>query len=68
MSNRHDAQRLAPLVQASQGGTMTDKKVWFVTGAGRGVAPQGSVFRRHRLSPPDSGVAVPCVSPVEEAP
>src|SRR3712207_1948415 len=37
MSNRHDAQRLAPLGQARHGSTTHDKRVWLITGAGRGM-------------------------------
>src|SRR5215218_6671918 len=37
MSDRHDERRDETPVQDTQGGPMTDKKVWFVTGAGRGM-------------------------------
>ena len=35
MSDRHDARGAETPMQVTQGGPMTDKKVWFVNGAGR---------------------------------
>ena len=37
MSDRHDARRAETPVQVTQGGLRTDKRVWFITGAGRGM-------------------------------
>src|ERR687886_3112562 len=37
MADRHDARRAETPVQVTQGGPRTDKRVWFITGAGRGM-------------------------------
>src|SRR5215210_5483953 len=37
MSDRQDELRPEKSLQATQGGPMTEKKVWFITGAGRGM-------------------------------
>src|SRR5918997_299849 len=37
MANPHDERRSEHPEQVTQGGPMTDKKVWFITGAGRGM-------------------------------
>ena len=54
MSNRHDAPRLAPLVQASHGSPTNDKRVWLITGAGRGM---GVDFARAALAAGNAVVA-----------
>src|SRR5215212_1486991 len=37
MSDRDDERRAETPLQVPQGGPMTDKRVWFITGAGRGM-------------------------------
>ena len=37
MADRHDERRAETPVQVTQGGPRTDKRVWFITGAGRGM-------------------------------
>lgn len=37
MTNQRDAHRIVPSVQTSHGSTASDKQVWLITGAGRGM-------------------------------
>src|SRR5918997_7131997 len=54
MANPHDERRSEHPEQVTQGGPMTDKRVWFITGAGRGM---GVDFARAALAAGNAVVA-----------
>src|ERR687886_2307768 len=54
MADRHDARRAETPVQVTQGGPRTDKRVWFITGAGRGM---GVAFAKAALAAGNAVVA-----------